>query len=136
MATSYLTLEQIFLIHDEQIELFGGSHGIRDLALLESAAMRPQATFGGNDLYNLLFEKAAVLIHSVILNHPFIDGNKRTGIASAIVFLEKNKYALKANDRELVDIALQIANKQIDIDKISSWLKKHSNPLRSEARKM
>ncbi len=129
MATSYLTLEQIFLIHDEQIELFGGSHGIRDLALLESAVMRPQATFGGNDLYNSIFEKAAVLMHSVILNHPFIDGNKRTGIASAIVFLERNKHTLKAKDKELINIALQVAIKKIDIEEIADRLKKHSMKL-------
>ena len=126
MSTSYLTLEQIFLIHDEQIENFGGSHGIRDLALLESAVMRPQSTFGGDEVYETVFDKAAALMHSLILNHPFVDGNKRTGSASGIVFLEMNGFRLEVGDRELVQTAVKVAQKEIDIDKIASWLKEHS----------
>ena len=129
MIASYLTLEQILLIHDQGIEQFGGSHGIRDLALLESAVMRPQSTFGGKDLYKSFFDKAAALMHSIILNHPFVDGNKRTGSVSAIVFLTLNRYEVNVTNDNLVLTAIEAANKEIDIEQISIWLKKHSEKI-------
>lgn len=121
----YLTLEQVFLIHDEQIELFGGDHGLRDLTMLESAVMRPQATFGGKDLYENIFEKAAVLCHSLILNHPFVDGNKRTGMASMIVFLEANGIRVSLSEKSVVEVAVKVATKKWGIEELSSWLRKN-----------
>ncbi|OGK08527.1 hypothetical protein A2767_05515 [Candidatus Roizmanbacteria bacterium RIFCSPHIGHO2_01_FULL_35_10] len=125
----YLTLEQILLIHEDQIDKYGGSHGIRDFALLESAILRPQTTFGGVDLYPSIFDKAASLIHSLLLNHPFVDGNKRNAIASALVFLELNGYSFSTTQDNLVSTALSIENKKWNLEKISSWLKKHSKKL-------
>ena len=115
-AIKYLTLEQILLIHEFQIETYGGSHGLRDMTLLESAVFRPQTTFGGID--------------SLLLNHPFIDGNKRTAIASALIFLELNNYSFISLQNEIVTTALNIANKKWSINKISSWLKKYSKKIR------
>jgi death on curing protein len=129
--TRFLTLEQVILFHGYQIDQYGGSHGIRDLALLESAVMRPQSTFAGVDLYPTIFGKAAVLTHSLILNHPFIDGNKRAATYSMIIFLELNGCHLKVEDKELVDAAVSIATKDWDIDKIAVWMKKHSTKIRS-----
>lgn len=118
----YLTTEQIFILHNDQIDKYGGSHGIRDLSLLESALYRPQTTFGGRDLYASLYDKAAVLVHSLILNHPFVDGNKRTGIIAMIVFLEINGFHLDVSNNLLVSLALNIATKKWDIEEISSWI--------------
>jgi len=129
-AIKYLTLEQILLIHEFQIETYGGSHGLRDMTLLESAVFRPQTTFGGIDLYPTIFNKASALIHSLLLNHPFIDGNKRTAIASALIFLELNNYSFISLQNEIVTTALNIANKKWSINKISSWLKKYSKKIR------
>jgi len=125
-----LSLEQILLIHEDQINSYGGSHGLRDIALLESAVYRSQATFGGIDLYPSIFEKAGALVHSLLLNHPFVDGNKRTAIASMLVFLEINGYLFSVTQRELVKTALSIENKKWNIEKISLWLKKHSKKIK------
>lgn len=124
--TAYLTLEQILVIHDMQIEEFGGSDGLRDLGLLESAVMRPQGSFGGEDLYKTLFEKAAALAHSLVLNHPFVDGNKRTGIVSAVVFLELNGFELKSSQKELVSVVMKLESKEWGIVEISKWLRRYS----------
>lgn len=125
MAIIYLTLEQVFLIHEDQLVRYGGSSGLRDLALLESAIFRPQSSFNGEDLYPTLFYKAAALMTSLILNHAFFDGNKRTGTASMIVFLELNGCKLKISQKTLVNTALGVESKKINIEKLAAWLKKH-----------
>lgn len=126
MDTIFLTLEQLLIIHDDQIERYGGSHGIRDLGLLESALLRPQTTFGGQDLYLTIFHKAASLLHSLLMNHAFVDGNKRTAVTTTLVFLELNGYTLSVSQDPLVQTALQIENKKMTFGQIVSWLKKHS----------
>jgi len=126
---SYLTLEQILVIHENQIDNYGGSHGLRDLALLESAVFRPQSTFSGEDLYPTIFDKAAALIHSLIQNHPFIDGNKRTATASTIVFLINNGYELQVDNDAIVKVVLEIAEKKITLQNLSVWLKDNTIPL-------
>ena len=122
----YLTTEQVILVHELQIERFGGDFGLRDFSLLESAVLRPQAGFGGKDLYPSVFDKAAALMHSLILNHPFVDGNKRIGAASALIFLEHNKYSLRVANKELVNTALKLALKERGVKELSKWLKKDS----------
>jgi len=127
--TSFLTLEQILVIHEDQIDRYGGSHGIRELALLESAVFRPQSTFAGEELYSTIFDKASALIHSLVLNHPFVDGNKRTATASMLVFLEINGLTLKVGQKELLKTVLKIESKDMDIEEIADWLKKNSKSL-------
>lgn len=124
--TLFLTFEQAITIHDDQIERYGGKHGIARIELLESAIMRPQTTFGGQQLYPSLFDKAAALMHSLIMNHAFIDGNKRTASVSAITFLELNGYRLEVGQKDLIDATLEVRRKKLDIKKLSAWLKKHS----------
>ncbi len=125
MTITYLTLEQILVIHQDQIDRYGGIHGIRDLALLESALFRPQTSFAEADLYPDIFAKAASLIHSIILNHPFIDGNKRTGIVSGIIFLMLNETFLKVEQSALVEATLNIESKKWDVKTISDWLREN-----------
>lgn len=124
--TVFLTFEQVLAIHDNQIELYGGSHGIRELSLLESAVMRPQTTFAGRDLYPTLFEKAAVLMHSLIMNHPFLDGNKRTGTVSALSFFEINGFRISSKQSELKQLSLKIESKKINLQDLTDWFKNHS----------
>lgn len=124
--TVFLSLEQVIAIHDDQIELYGGSHGIGKLELLESAVMRPQITFGGKDLYPSVFDKSAAVFHSLVLNHAFVDGNKRTATASTLVLLELNRYRLNVEQDELIHVVLKIVSRKWGIKKISFWLKKHS----------
>lgn len=121
----YLTPNNVIQIHFEIIAATGGLHGLRDSGLLESAVMRPQSTFGGEDLYPTLALKAAALVHSLLLNHMFADGNKRTAITSMIEFLILNKRKFNATNREFVGFGLWVENKKPEIEEIASWVEKH-----------
>ena len=125
----HLSIEEVLYLHFRLINRTGGAHGIRDLGLLQSAVGRPYAGYGGVEPYLEVFDKAGVLAHSIIMNHPFIDGNKRTGIASAGVFLRKNGYILKTGQEEMIGFTLAIARGEVEWQAISAWLKKFSNPL-------
>lgn len=108
------------------IKRFGGSSGIRDLDLLESAVGRPMASFDGKDLYVSVFDKAAALLQSLLKNHPFVDGNKRTALTSAGIFLKLNgKILINSHDEE-VEFAVSVDNQHLDIKEISSWLRMHT----------
>jgi len=122
----YLTPEQVLFIHYRLIEETGGSHGISDLTLLESALARPMATYNNNALYPDLFTKAASLMHSLIKNHPFTDGNKRTAIATASIFLLRNNYRLKASNKELERFTLKVARENVKLQEMAYWFKRHS----------
>src|SRR5512133_1147062 len=98
---NYLTPQQVLFIHARLLAETGGESGLRDLALLESAVARPCATFDGADLYPGIFEKAAALLDSLVNNHPFVDGNKRTGITATGLFLRANGYRLRVTQTEL-----------------------------------
>lgn len=121
----YLTVEQVLFIHDRLIIETGGSHGVRDLGLLESAVYRPQSIFDGADLYPDLFTIAASLLQSLIQNHPFIDGNKRTGITSTILFLNLNGCQIKLCNNELEQFTIDGATQHPTIVWIASWLINH-----------
>ena len=109
-------------IHELQLERFGGTTGLRDDGGLESALARPQSTFGGEDLYPSLSGKAAVLFHSLASNHPFIDGNKRTAVMAAEIFLRVNGYTLSASDDDLEDLTMRVAKGELDGERIGVWL--------------
>jgi death on curing protein len=110
----YLTVEQIIFIHNRSIEKFGGIYGIRDKGLLESAVARPMATFGGEDLYKDIYSKASALGHSILLNHPFIDGNKRTAFTSMDLFLQENGLIISADDDECEKMILNVIDRTFD----------------------
>lgn len=129
MDINFLSLDEILAIHYDQINRYGGLHGVRDFNLLISAVSRLQATFGGFDLYPDVFMKAASLIYSLILNHSFVDGNKRTAIASCLRFLFINNYFVKMSKRELVELPLKIESKKMGMTDIATWLKKHSKKI-------
>lgn len=129
MKTKHVSLDEVIAIHDNMISLYGGSHGIRDLGLIESAISRPKTTFGGADLYPDVFSKAAALFHSLMFNHAFIDGNKRTTISTTSRFLSLNGYELIAADREFIEFPLGVENKHLSLKEISKWLEKHSRKI-------
>ncbi len=122
----YLTVGDVILLHNLAVDNYGGSHGLRDLGLLESAVYRPQATYGGEDLYKTIFDKGAALVHSLLMNHMFVDGNKRTAMFSVMEFIELNGYEFVAEQKEIVEYALYIENSQPEIEEISKWLKNHT----------
>ena len=119
---NYLAVEQVLFIHARLISETGGMHGVLELGLLLSAVARPQATFDGQDLYPDIFSKAAALLESLVGNHAFVDGNKRTAITSAGLFLGINGYRLTANNQQLEDFTLQCARHAVSLDEIARWL--------------
>ncbi len=121
-----LSAQQVLFLHARLIEETGGSHGLRDIALLESAVARPQATFDRADLYPDLFTKAAALMHSLIANHPFVDDNKRTGIAAAGLMLMRNGWRLEASNAQLEAFTLRVARGESDSAEIARWLRSNS----------
>lgn len=123
----YLTVKDVLLLHQMAIDEFGGSHGLRDLGLLESAVARPSSTYDGEELYPDIYTKGAALVHSLLLNHQFVDGNKRTAMFSVMTFLELNGFELTASQKDIVEAALWIENKQPEIEEIASWLKAHTS---------
>jgi death on curing protein len=125
-VTIYLTAEQILFIHYRLVSETSGEHGLRDLGLLESAVQRPRQTFGNEELYPDIFEKAAALMESLVNNHPIIDGNKRTGIACTVLFLRQNGITFSAKNSELEKFTLRVASSKIKRSEIAVWLKKHS----------
>ena len=118
----YLTPEQILFIHARLIAETGGQHGLRDLGLLLSSVARPGGTFDGIELYPDLYHKAAALMESLINNHPFVDGNKRSGIAAAAMFLRINGTQLTASHEELESFVLSIARGEETVETIAEWL--------------
>ncbi|OGD86839.1 hypothetical protein A2164_01345 [Candidatus Curtissbacteria bacterium RBG_13_35_7] len=126
MKTKYVSLEDVLFFHEMIIEASGGKAGISDFTLFHSAIARPQASFAGKDLYKAIFEKTAACVHSLLLNHPFNDGNKRTALAVGERFLNINGYEINASQKEKVKFTLDIEAKKLDLPRISGWLKKHS----------
>ncbi|MBI3283056.1 type II toxin-antitoxin system death-on-curing family toxin [Candidatus Curtissbacteria bacterium] len=122
----YLTPQHVIQIHFELVEATGGLQGLRDTNLLESAVLRPRASFGGKDLYPTLVSKAAALVHSLLLNHVFADGNKRTATISMIEFLILNGKNFKATNRGIVKFALWVENEKPALEQIADWIKKHT----------
>lgn len=126
MTVSYLSAEHIVAIHDTLIEEFGGSFGLRDGGLLESATMQPQQAFSGKDLYPTLFEKAAAYAFFISENQPFIDGNKRTAASVAGVFLDVNGHELNCPSGEVYDVMMKLANKKLPRNQLVDWFQKNS----------
>jgi len=124
---NYLTVEEVILIHEYELQVHGGMPGIRSIELLESAVHRPKTSFGGRELFSTIFEKSAVLICAIIQNHPFIDGNKRTAAVAGIALLRINGRSVLLKQKELVRIALKIADQGMDITKLSGLLEKSSH---------
>ncbi len=124
--TAYLDIQQILHIHQLQIRRFGGGRGLRDRGALESAVGRPQMTFGGEDLYPETADKAAALMHSLVMNHPFVDGNKRVGAHAAIAFLLANDVTPDFSAAELVEITLATARGEISAEALAIWIRQRS----------
>jgi death-on-curing protein len=121
-----LDIEQVVYIHERIIAVAGGKQGIRDFALLHSALERCKVTFGGRDLYPTLFHKAAALLHSLVMNHAFDDGNKRTAFAIMSRFLNVNGLIIRASQNEIILMCVAVDNEGLGVKDIVEWLKKHT----------
>lgn len=125
---NYLIAQQVLFLHALIIKETGGAHGVRDVGLLEAAVNRPRASYGGRDLYPDISMKAASLMDSLIHSHPFVDGNKRTGIAAAALFMRQNGLRLVASNAEIEAFTVSVAESRITPNEMASWLRAHSTP--------
>ncbi len=122
----YLTLIEVLELHRRIIAQSGGAMGIRDFGMLESAIAQPRMAFGGEDLYSTLIEKSAALGFSLIMNHPFVDGNKRTSHAAVEVFLMLNGTEINASVDEQERAVLATASGEMNRDAFVGWLQQHT----------
>ena len=121
----FFEYEQVVKIHRSLIEKTGGMDGIRDAQLFDSALKTPFQTFGGNNLYPNILDKASQLCYSLIENHPFVDGNKRIGVHLMLLFLKLNNIEVNYSQQELVDFGLDIASGKMSKNDIKEWIIEH-----------
>jgi death-on-curing protein len=124
---TFLDLNRVMRLHHSLIEHYGGTDGIRDVRLLQSAVSQPEATFGGSYLHAFPFEMAAAYLFHIVQNHPFLDGNKRTGAASAIVFLAMNDIEIDGDEKGLVDITLRTATGDAAKDEVAEFFRSRAH---------
>ncbi len=124
--TKFVPIEEVYEIHEAIIKQVGTKASVRDFTLLHSAVERPKATFDGKDLYPTIFTKAAALLQSICLNHPFTDGNKRSAWLSTKRFLFINGYHLRAEPKEGANFMVYVDNSKPELLEIARWLKDHS----------
>jgi death on curing protein len=127
MQPLFLDLNCVLRIHQSMLDRYGGITGVRDIGVLHSAIAMPQASYGGIFLHKDLFEMAAAYLYHITQNHPFLDGNKRTGAASAIIFLAMNDVEVDADEDALVNMTLSIANGKIGKQHIAEFFRKLSH---------
>ena len=116
----FLSLDEVLELHADQISSFGGTPGVRDEGLLESALAQPQATFGGQFLHPTISEQAAAYLYHIAMNHPFIDGNKRTAFAVTDTFLRLNGCALNLTDDRVYDLVMRVAGGTMTKEELST----------------
>ena len=126
MNPQFLTLDEVMDIHRDQIERYGGTLGVRDVALLESALAAPQSGFGDQYLHGDLFAMASAYLFHVVQNHPFLDGNKRVWTAAALMFLELNGVETKISNHVLVATVLAVAQGRTEKLAIAAFFRKHA----------
>ena len=125
----FLTLDEVLLIHTDQIRRYGGGHGVRDLGLLSSALAMPEASFGGVYLHASLAEMAAAYLFHVAQNHPFLDGNKRAALATALAFLWLNDRRLDADEDELTELVMGVAAGQVGKAQVAVFISARLYPV-------
>jgi len=128
-VTEYLSIEQVLALHALQVERFGGARGLRDPSALASALARPQMTFGGDDLYLDPAAKAAALLHSLVQNHPFVDGIKRAGAHAALLFLAGNGFELAVEPGEWTQLVLAVARGELAAEAVAIWIRQRLRAL-------
>jgi death-on-curing protein len=124
----YLDLEPVLDLHEEIIVETGGSAGLRDASLLQSALANPSRTFGERDLYPTMADKAGILLFSIVQNHPFIDGNKRIGHAVSELFLRLNNLTIVATTDELEEVILSVASGELSREVLVEWISDRIQP--------
>lgn len=125
MDPVFLSLDEVLALHADQIERYGGSLGLRDTGLLQSALAMPSATFGGTFLHGSLPEMAAAYLFHLVQNHPFVDGNKRIGLMATIAFLALNDLWLQASEDALTELVLDVASGKLSKAQVAVFVAEH-----------
>jgi len=125
MEIAFLTLEDILALHEELIQRYGGTRGLRDAGLLEAALAMPQAGFGSQYFHEFPYEMAAAYLFHLVRNHAFIDGNKRIALACAILFLKINRVSYSITEEEAVELTLETASGNMDKGAVTAFFRKH-----------
>lgn len=128
----FLTVEVVLALHQRLVERFGGSMGLRDRGLLESAVAQPQASFGGSNVHEGLFMMAAAYLFHIISNHPFVDGNKRAGLLAAQVFLDLNGVSLEHDSYAFYALSMGVAEGRFDKRAVAAELERIANAKRQK----
>lgn len=126
MNPTFLTLDDVLSLHEEQLRLFGGSTGIRQIDLLQSAMGNVEATFREIFLHETIFEMAAAYLYGICRNHPFVDGNKRTAVAAALTFLAMNGVEVDADEDEFYDLVIGVAEGRISKAAVAVFLENNA----------
>jgi len=121
----FISISQVLDIHQDEINSFGGTSGVRDEGLLDSALAQPQATFGGELLHPTIHEQAAAYLYHLAMNHPFIDGNKRTAFAVMDTFITLNAYSLNLSQEQAYNLVIRVVQKEISKEELSAFLELH-----------
>lgn len=121
----FITVANVLTLHEKLLNQFGGAHGVRDMGLLESALAQPQSSFGGIFLHKNIYEMAAAYAFHIIKDHAFIDGNKRTGLLCALVFLEMHGYVVDAQEELIYNLTISIANSGASKEEIASFFERY-----------
>ncbi len=129
METRFLTRDDVLALHARQIELYGGEPAIRDERLLLSALAMPESSFGGEYLHAGIAEMAAAYLFHIVMNHPFVDGNKRTGTDAAVTFIFFNNHDLNATPGELTEFVWKLAAGEVDKDAVTRFFQERVVPL-------
>jgi death-on-curing protein len=119
-------MSEVLFIYEDQTRRYGGKYGIRDISLLSSALALPKATFEGKYLHNTIPEMASAYAYHISENHPFIDGNKRTALASALVFLDINRYTFTSSEEIVYETMVSVAKGEIRKEQLGAFFKKYS----------
>lgn len=127
MDPVFLTLDEVLALHQDQIRRYGGTLGVRDLDLLSSALGAVSASFGGRFLHGSLFEMAAAYVFHIASNHPFLDGKKRTALAAALIFLWMNDLEIEAEEDELTDLVLGVAEGRASKAEVAVFFQSHAS---------
>ena len=122
----FLSIEDVLFMHANQINLYGGEHGVRDPHALESAIAQPQAGVGGEYFHHDLYEMAAAYLFHIVKNHPFLDGNKRSGATAALAFLDLNGVEIEAPKGSLYDLTISVATGQAGKAEIATFFRTHA----------
>ena len=121
----FISISQVLDIHQDEINSFGGTSGVRDEGLLDSALAQAQATFGGELLHPTIYDQAAAYLYHLAMNHPFIDGNKRTAFAVMDTFITLNGYTLNLSQEQAYNLVIQVVQKEISKEELSAFLELH-----------